>query len=30
MGKNVSYKVGPDVVYTFKGSKKNKMDVITY
>lgn len=24
MGKNVSYKVGPDVIYAFKGSKENK------
>ena len=30
MGKNVSYKVGPDVVYAFKGGKKNKMDMIIY
>ena len=30
MGKSASCKMSPDVVYAFKGSKKNKMDIITY
>lgn len=30
MSKNVSNRVGPDVVYVFKGNKKNRMDMIGY